>query len=263
MEPFSVTLGQEDWDAELGGWRCPALRLPGIRVEEVVSNGAAQDSSWYQSRPEFGLLKWIRGTPPARVVVLVRLTEALVSKRSAQLWKRLAIVLPFVGTVGSAFIAKGCDTFSGRCLSWQSAAQGVVPERPFDAGGYEYADKLQGWPLYVCRAGGMNADRPGKLVPGYGCMIAVNDTEIQMTEYDVLIGVDARTGWVSSAGVIPPRALRAGHDPHGPLYVCRAHYETGVQIGHVGTGTGHKCQVSFGGRAFSLDDYEVLSVKQG
>jgi|SRR6516164_2531097 hypothetical protein len=38
---FTITLSKDDWDAVKGGWRCPALQIPGTRVQSIYVDGAA------------------------------------------------------------------------------------------------------------------------------------------------------------------------------------------------------------------------------
>jgi DM9 repeat len=75
----------------------------------------------------------------------------------------------------------------------------------------------------------------------------------------VLLSMPVHADWVKAQdGQLPPNAVVAGKTRDGqPLYVCRARYERGVYPGAL-TGAYRDCSVSYEGKEYSLQDYEVL-----
>ena len=45
---FRVRLSKDEWNPELGGWHCSALRIPGAIVEEIFYQGAPLSKNQYR-----------------------------------------------------------------------------------------------------------------------------------------------------------------------------------------------------------------------
>ena len=101
---FTVTVDDRDWDLNMGGWRCPALEIPGSQVDALYVSGARVDSAWYEVLREHSLIRWIRQDRPAQAVVSIALTEELSTQELTSKWKKLAIVLPVVSSILVALI---------------------------------------------------------------------------------------------------------------------------------------------------------------
>ncbi len=107
---FNSTLGRDDWDDHIGGWRCPALGLPGAKLEALYTGGGQLATDQYGALPT-NHVKWRgRAEPPEEVEANVILTKGLVTDR----WKRASILLGFVGTVlGTPLGARFADRIPG------------------------------------------------------------------------------------------------------------------------------------------------------
>jgi hypothetical protein len=101
---FTVSVSRTDWDAGLGGWRCPALAIPGAKVEAVYDKGKKVDDAWYEVLADLRVLRWAREERPERLTISISLTEELSTQAETSRWKKLAVVLPALATVLSALI---------------------------------------------------------------------------------------------------------------------------------------------------------------
>ena len=111
---FTVTVTEEDWDVRLGGWRCPALRIPGAKVESVYVASDRVDSSRYEVKYELDIIRWLHPERPRQATIQVKLTEELSTEELTLKWKKLAIVLPLVTSIVVASIAGAFSYNSGR-----------------------------------------------------------------------------------------------------------------------------------------------------
>jgi hypothetical protein len=108
---FPFTIGEQDWDKELGGWRCPLLKIPGAKVTDVVVQRNSANISSYEVNYDIGIVYWKLPTPPERATIIVSLTEELSSKDLTHWWKKFAIIVPII----SALLAGSLSYFSSRC----------------------------------------------------------------------------------------------------------------------------------------------------
>ena len=76
MIKFSVVLGEDDWDANRGAWRCEALKIPSAHVEAIYSNGATEDFRNYQTKKSSGIIVWA-GEMVEKISVQIVLKEEL------------------------------------------------------------------------------------------------------------------------------------------------------------------------------------------
>lgn len=93
---FTVALTDKDWDQELGAWRCPALKIPGAKVADVLVAGASANFSSYEVNYGLGTVRWTRPKPPERATVIIRLTEELSTRELTLRWKKLAVAVPVI-----------------------------------------------------------------------------------------------------------------------------------------------------------------------
>jgi hypothetical protein len=93
---FTTTLTEREWDTDVSGWRCPVLKIPGAKVEDVFVLGGRVDSSSYEVNHELGVVRWVRPETPERATVFIRLTEELSTKELTVWWKKFAIIVPII-----------------------------------------------------------------------------------------------------------------------------------------------------------------------
>ncbi|KAG5871640.1 hypothetical protein JTB14_037956 [Gonioctena quinquepunctata] len=142
-----------------------------------------------------------------------------------------------------------CETFN-RC--WEASKNGEVPSRPFEVGEDERG------PIYVVRAEFEGCLIPGMLVQRDGvCHIPYGGAAIAVSEYEVLCNFPGQ--WMHcTAGIIPPKALAAGHSNDGELlYVGKVICHGAVTVGSVHPSRG-LCYVPYGEKKMSFCDYEIL-----
>jgi hypothetical protein len=111
---FTVTVTEEDWDVRLGGWRCPALKIPGAKVESVYAFSDRVDSSRYEVKYELDIIRWVHPERPPQATLQIKLTEELSTEEITLKWKKLAIILPLVTSILVALIAGVFSYISGR-----------------------------------------------------------------------------------------------------------------------------------------------------
>jgi hypothetical protein len=178
---------------------------------------------------------------------------------------RIALLLVSVISVSAVLIILwqhksffGVSQVNGTtCLQWVAAKDGIVPSNPI-VGGQEPS-----WPLYVCRTTLLGDILPGKLIRGWACYVASNGGEVASHEYDALTGRDCPTTWENApSGVIPGNAVQGGTETGQPVFICRANHTEGtggIQIGRSGWSTNHQCIISYGGKSFSYDTFQILT----
>ncbi|MBC8030112.1 MAG: hypothetical protein H7Z16_08365 [Pyrinomonadaceae bacterium] len=97
---FPVTVTKEDLDERLGGWRCPSLKIPGARVEDLLVLGNRVNSSHFVVDHELGIVRWAGPEPtPEGATIIIKLTEELSTKELTLRWKKLAIIIPIITVV--------------------------------------------------------------------------------------------------------------------------------------------------------------------
>jgi hypothetical protein len=101
---FTITLSNDDWDPLKGGWRCPVLQIPEIQVKNVYVDGTAIDEKLYDVNPALLLIRWSQPAHPRQAAVHLHVDKALSTEELTSRWKKLAIVLPVLGSVAAALI---------------------------------------------------------------------------------------------------------------------------------------------------------------
>jgi hypothetical protein len=109
---FPVRLGEQDWVAERRAWRCEALRIPGAVLDGVYANGVKQDEVPCPVVPDVNLVRWIGQRPPSAISATIKLTEGLSLRSSTERWRKIAIVLPLIGSLLAAAIGAGAAYYS-------------------------------------------------------------------------------------------------------------------------------------------------------
>ncbi len=133
-------------------------------------------------------------------------------------------------------------------VRWVRVQEGRIPAQALEGG------RDKGQPIYVCRAQYQNGTHIGKVV-NRRCNIGWGGREVVLNTFDVLVE-RRRARWVSSGQNLPRGAVLAGRSPAGDLYVCRGSYRDGTHIGKLFKG---KCNIGWGGKEVTLDEYQVLS----
>ena len=141
---FAVTLSERDWDQAIGGWRCSALAIPGSQIDSLYVDGNKIDTAWYQTLNDDKVIRWSRATHPETITASVALTEDLSTQDETQKWKRLAIVLPVVGTIVAAVIT--------------AIGPGLVAQRKAHDAANEATPTRVGAPLQRCAAGSIGVN---------------------------------------------------------------------------------------------------------
>ncbi len=111
---FPVTVTEKDWDLRLGGWRCPALKIPGAKVESVYVSSDRVDNARYEVKYELDIIRWLHPKRPPEATLHIKLTEELSTEEMTLKWKKLAIILPLVTSIVVALIAGVFSYTSGR-----------------------------------------------------------------------------------------------------------------------------------------------------
>jgi Protein of unknown function (DUF3421) len=166
----------------------------------------------------------------------------------------------------------GCDFgFGGREVAvpgfeflvadWVPASFGEIPGNAV-VGGQDTPPPGQfaGPTLYYCRAKVAGPDlQLGKIRGDFGgCFIPYGGSEHIETQYEVLVsGIPYHTVGASN-GVVPPDAIRGGHDDDGTdLYVCSAYFSGGIHPGKLRSSF-RGCDISYGGKEYNVVSYNVL-----
>lgn len=138
-------------------------------------------------------------------------------------------------------------------IRWIPASNGQVPADALQGG-----EEKDGTPLFICRAKHRNEFHPGKTVDG-NCNTTYRGTEIVVSSYEVLTGVDNPDWQFASNGEILPGAFQGGQELNRRLFICRIPFKDGLHPGKV---VGKNCNIGFEGAEIVASDYELL-VPQG
>lgn len=93
---LTVMVSKKQWDEVLGGWHCPALKIPGAKVKDVFVGGRRAESNCYEVNEGACIVHWLGSERPEEAGVLIKLTEELSTKDLTLRWKKLAIVVPVI-----------------------------------------------------------------------------------------------------------------------------------------------------------------------
>lgn len=102
---FTITLADDDWDPTRGGWRCPALEIPGAELKQIFVQGKVVDPAQYQVDTKLRLVRWSGLKRPPLAAAHLVLSKALSTQELTARWKKIAIVLPVAGTLAASLIA--------------------------------------------------------------------------------------------------------------------------------------------------------------
>ena len=104
MITFTVSLTQNQWNKELGGWNCPVLKIPGAKVDAFYDAGTKRDDALYQVDVDHEIVRWTSDPVPVTAALAVRLTQDLAPKEQRDFWKGFGLFVPIITTVISAAV---------------------------------------------------------------------------------------------------------------------------------------------------------------
>jgi hypothetical protein len=102
---FTMAVSPEDWDPQMQGWRCPALRIPSAEIEAVYVEGLRVDNISYEVLREYEMLRWSHVPQPQRATIAIKLTEALSTQRRTNFWKKVAATAPIIAAIITALFS--------------------------------------------------------------------------------------------------------------------------------------------------------------
>lgn len=161
---YTARLTQADYEESVGGWRCPVLMLPGVKVRALYVNSRQVDESSYAIKA--GHIRY-SGDRPAEATALIELGGALAE---SQRWKLLAIVLPVVGSIAAALIAATSAIYVERRKQPTSptsmAKQSYIALKPSSTGEPTLSDLSLGFDNNVV-SGDSTGDGKSWVISGY------------------------------------------------------------------------------------------------
>jgi hypothetical protein len=111
---FTLRLTEEDWDPNIGAWRCPAFDIPSSYAKEVYAKRERLAATMFKVEKGPARLSWMGGKHPEQIVVVVAIGERLSPTSAEDWWKRFAIIVPIIAALiaASATYASRppCDT---------------------------------------------------------------------------------------------------------------------------------------------------------
>jgi hypothetical protein len=121
---FTLRLTEEDWDKDVGAWRCPAFDIPSSFVKSVYSKRQLLSADMFRVEKGPARLTWLGSGHPEQIVVIVGIGEVLSPASEEAWWKRFALVTPII----TALIAAIATYASRPAPSTERALQlGVLP----------------------------------------------------------------------------------------------------------------------------------------
>jgi hypothetical protein len=108
---FTARLNAADWDSEKQAWRCPALDIPSATIREVFVSGERADKPWYEILSGPAMVRWVLPNLPPQIAVVISLSETLSLSSETGWWKKFAIIVPIIASLGAATIT-GFVTYS-------------------------------------------------------------------------------------------------------------------------------------------------------
>ena len=149
---FRVTATKQDWDAVLGGWRCPVLKIPGATIEKAYAERSEVDSALYQVRQGDEIVRWAAtGDPPKTIVFSIKLLKELSTQELTSKWKKLAIILPFLSPIIVAAVVAIFSQLPGQQKNTSSSQNGnaatlaITRNAPKGISNLESIESPEGW----------------------------------------------------------------------------------------------------------------------
>lgn len=149
----------------------------------------------------------------------------------------------FLSTV--LIVTTAPDSYAQGGMRWVRGS-GSIPSNAVEGG-----EDSDGSVLYICRTSHRGTDVPGKVV-GTKCNYNWGSTEYTSGSFDILVGNGAY--WTQNLNT--RNAVVGGASEDETYYVCRAFASGGSHPGRLQNG---KCNYSFGGRGYSVTNFEVLN----
>ncbi len=103
---FTISVTENDWDKTTGGWRVPALEIPGAHVEDIYADGNKIDPRDFNVDSRLKLIRWHQPNDrPRRVAIVVIPKDELAKASLTKKWQYFAILLPPAAAILAAIIA--------------------------------------------------------------------------------------------------------------------------------------------------------------
>ncbi|MBE9062697.1 ARC6/PARC6 family protein [cf. Phormidesmis sp. LEGE 11477] len=109
---FKVRLTEDDWETDFKRWRCSALRIPRVEVKRINFGGSGETvlGNHYTLDKIDGFIEWDdkrAGALPSSkdLAVLLRITEALSTKRDKDRWRNSAVAAAIIGAIATVLAA--------------------------------------------------------------------------------------------------------------------------------------------------------------
>ncbi|KAJ1946317.1 hypothetical protein FBU59_002057 [Linderina macrospora] len=148
-----------------------------------------------------------------------------------------------------------------RGFQWISCTNGHIPPNAVQ-GGIE----KDGKPLFVARAmykGGLHPGKAGPHIQKGGCAIGWGHDEINVSEYQVLVGDASQLRWVKQEGALSVQGfvpVQAGHEETGePLYIAKTLVEGSQQLGKCAPHIKKGMSYPYGHKERDTKEYQVLA----
>jgi len=136
---FATRLADDDWSTEQGAWRCEPLRIPGATVKDLRVDGNTIDKSQYQVRTELAMVHWVGPGRPPRVAAEIELSDELSLAKDTDRWKKLAVLLPVIGTIAAALIAGTATYLTTKSRYMPDADSALSTICQFNDGWHDYS----------------------------------------------------------------------------------------------------------------------------
>lgn len=99
---FFARVDKDDWDETHGAWRCPVLKLPGVKVGEIRHAGQKQDNEHFRVDFPAHEIFWLGGKAekPDSIALRIEMVSTLVtSETAADVSERTAVRVASISAV--------------------------------------------------------------------------------------------------------------------------------------------------------------------
>src|ERR1022692_2101855 len=104
MTTIMLYLTKSGWNQASGGWHCPALKIPGAKVESLRVAGTKQSDEWYTVDIPNETIRWNRPDPPDDAVLSLSLTKKLTTQDRLVAWATFNPIVAAVIAAGASIL---------------------------------------------------------------------------------------------------------------------------------------------------------------
>jgi hypothetical protein len=104
MTTIMLYLTKSGWNQASGGWHCPALKIPGAKVESLRVAGTKQSDEWYTVDIPNETIRWNRPDPPDDAVLSLSLTKKLTTQERLVAWATFNPIVAAVIAAGASIL---------------------------------------------------------------------------------------------------------------------------------------------------------------